>query len=94
MEQGGQLPHFREEGVAGGCELQLALPLRKLWYHTLHLLSLLLLVMVLEQRLVCSGHPIAQCHSVLGSKSGYPGFGLVLQGREAERAWSPHSAQI
>lgn len=44
MEQDGQLPHFREEGVAGGGELQLALPLGKLqWYHTLHLLSLLLL---------------------------------------------------
>lgn len=73
MEQDGQLPHFREEGVAGGGELQLALPLGKLqWYHTLHLLSLLLLA-VLEQRpnssLVCNGHPIAECHSVLDSKS-------------------------
>lgn len=79
MEQGGQLPHFREEGVAGGCELQLALPLAKLqWYHTLHLLSLPLLLAVFKQRsnssLVCHGHPIAQCHSVLGSKSCYLGF--------------------
>lgn len=82
MEQGGQLPPFREEGVAGGCELQLALPLRKSqWYHTLHLLSLPLLLAMLEQRpnssLVCHGQPIAQCHSVLDSKSHCLGFEMM-----------------
>lgn len=89
MEQGDQLPHFREEGVAGGCQLQLALPLEKLqWHHTLHLLSLLLLLAVLEQRsissLVCNGHLIAhliahctECHSVLDSKSHYLGFEMM-----------------
>lgn len=80
MEQGDQLPHFR--GVAGGCELQLALPLEKLqWHYTLHLLSLLLLLAVLEQRsissLVCNGHLIAQCHSVLDSKSHCLGFEMM-----------------
>lgn len=82
MEQGGQLPHLREERVAGRRELQLALPLGKLqWYHTLRLLSLLLLLMVLEQRpdssLACNGHPIAQCRSVLDSKSHCLGFEMM-----------------